>query len=170
MEINVVFSGEGGAETVKKTSYRVPVGAPAGLLYLTVSDASSANLFEFQGALGRAGAVGGAGADLLNGLRSNTSAYVRVWRADAAYSMDGRDLPDPPASLAAILGRSQPGAAAQASTRGREGRGDRSSRRRKRGDGIEDHPDRGEGVKRRGLSRSAWSLRRVSRPRRKPGR
>jgi len=56
--------------------------------------------------------------NLLNGLRSNTSAYVRVWRADAAYSMDGRDLPDPPASLAAILGRLQPGAASLASTRG----------------------------------------------------
>jgi hypothetical protein len=32
--------------------------------------------------------------------------------------MDGRDLPDPPASVATILGRSQPGAAALASTRG----------------------------------------------------
>jgi hypothetical protein len=41
-----------------------------------------------------------------------------VWRADAAYSIDGRDLPNPPASLAAILGRSQPGAASLASTRG----------------------------------------------------
>ena len=118
VEINVVFSGEGGAETVKKTSYRVPVGAPAGLLYLTVSDASSANLFEFQGALGAQARSAAQVLSLLNGLRSNTSAYVRVWRADAAYSMDGRDLPDPPASLAAILGRSQPGAAAQASTRG----------------------------------------------------
>jgi hypothetical protein len=118
VEINVVFSGEGGAETVKTVRYRVPVGAPVGLLYLTVSDASSANLFEFQGALGAQARSAAQVLSLLNGLRSNTSAYVRVWRADAAYSMDGRDLPDPPASLAAILGRSQPGAASQASTRG----------------------------------------------------
>jgi hypothetical protein len=118
VEISVVLSGENGAETVKKTSYRVPVGAPAGLMYLTVSDASSANLFEFQGALGVQARSVAQVFSLLNGLRPNTSAYVRVWRADAAYSMDGRDLPDPPASLVAILGRSQPGAAALASTRG----------------------------------------------------
>ena len=118
VEISVVFSGENGVETLKKTHYRVPVGAPAGLMYLTVSDASSANLFEFQGVLGVPARSAAQVLSLLNGLRSNTSAYVRVWRADAAYSVDGRDLPDPPASLAAILGRSQPGAAALASTRG----------------------------------------------------
>jgi len=118
VEIGVVLSGENGAETVKKTRYRVPVGSPAGILYLTVSDASSANLFEFQGAFGAPARSAAQVLNLLNGLRSNTSAYVRVWRADAAYSMDGRDLPNPPASLAAILGRSQPGAAALASTRG----------------------------------------------------
>ncbi len=118
VEISVVLSGENGAETVKKTSYRVPVGAPAGLMYLTVSDASSANLFQFQGTLGTQARSSAQVFSLLNGLRSNTSAYVRVWRADAAYSMDGRDLPDPPASVATILGRSQPGAAALASTRG----------------------------------------------------
>jgi len=118
VEISVVLTAENGAETVKKTRYRIPVGSPAGVLYLTVSDASSANLFEFQGALGVQARSATQVLSLLNGLRSNTSAYVRVWRADAAYSLDGRDLPDPPASLAAILGRSQPGAASQASTRG----------------------------------------------------
>jgi len=118
IEISVVLAGEDGAETVKKTKYRVPVGAPAGLMYVTVSDASSANLFEFQGALGVQARSAVQVLTLLNGLRSNTSAYVRLWRADATYTMDGRDLPDPPASLAAILGRLQPGAAALASTRG----------------------------------------------------
>jgi hypothetical protein len=118
VEISVVLSGENGVETVKKTHYRVPLGAPAGLLYLTVSDASSANLFEFQGALGVPARSAAQVLSLLNALRSNTSAYVRVWRADPAYTVDGRDLPNPPASLAAILGRSQPGAPGLASTRG----------------------------------------------------
>jgi hypothetical protein len=118
VEIGVVFSGENGAETVKKVHYRVPVGAPAGVIYLTVSDASNANLFEFQNVLGVPARSAAQVLTLLNGLRSNTSAYVRVWRADATYSMEGRDLPNPPASLAAILGRSQPGASALASTRG----------------------------------------------------
>ncbi len=34
-------------------------------------------------------------------------AYVRVWRADPAYQLEGSDLPDPPASIALILGGSQ---------------------------------------------------------------
>jgi hypothetical protein len=118
VELSVVFAGEDGAETVKKARYRVPVGAPVGPLYLTVSDASSANLFEFQGALGVQARSASQVLNLLNGLRSNTSAYVRVWRADTAYNLDGHDLPEPPASLAAILGRLQPNAGALASTRG----------------------------------------------------
>lgn len=118
VEIGVVFTAENGAETVKKVRYRIPVGAPVGLMYLTVSDASSANLFEFQGTLGTPPRSAAQVFSFLNGLRSNTSAYVRVWRADASYTMDGRDLPNIPVSLAAILGRSQPGAAALASTHG----------------------------------------------------
>ena len=39
----------------------------------------------------------------LNSLRPNTKGYVRVWRNDTAYQIDGRDLPDPPPSLAMIL-------------------------------------------------------------------
>jgi hypothetical protein len=118
VEISVVFSGENGVETVKKTHYRVPVGAPAGVMNLTVSDASSANLLEFQNVLGVPARSAAQVLTLLNELRSNTSAYVRIWRADAPYTIEGRDLPNPPASLAAILGRSQPGASALASTRG----------------------------------------------------
>ena len=118
VEISVVFSGENGVETLKKTHYRVPVGAPAGLMYLTVSDASSANLFEFQGTLTVAPRSPAQVLGLLNALRPNTSAYLRVWRADGVYTVEGRDLPSPPASVAVILGRTQPGASAQASTRG----------------------------------------------------
>jgi hypothetical protein len=38
-------------------------------------------------------------------LRTNTSAYLRVWRSGPSYTVEGRDLPDPPASIAMILGR-----------------------------------------------------------------
>ncbi len=118
VEISVTLTGENGAETVKKAHYRVPVGAPAGPLYLTVTDASNANLLEFQGTLAVQPRSPAQVLALLNGLRSNTSAYVRVWRADGVYTVEGHDLPNPPASLAAILGRTQTGAAALANTRG----------------------------------------------------
>jgi hypothetical protein len=57
---------------------------------------------------------------MLNGLRTNTSAYLRIWRAGPTYNVEGRDLPDPPASVAMILGRSQPGGPNLLNVRGAE--------------------------------------------------
>ena len=83
IEIAVVLSGENGAETTRKVRYRVPVGAETGPLYLTASDATSANLVDLQTAFGTAFRSPSQVLDVLNGLRTNTSAYLRVWRAGA---------------------------------------------------------------------------------------
>jgi hypothetical protein len=40
-------------------------------------------------------------------LRSSDKAYVRVWRPEPAYEVAGEELPDPPPSLALILGSTQ---------------------------------------------------------------
>jgi len=48
---------------------------------------------------------------VVNNLHPNNRAYVRVWRADPAFQLEGADLPDPPASVALILASSQAGAA-----------------------------------------------------------
>jgi hypothetical protein len=45
----------------------------------------------------------------VNNLKANTKAYVRVWRPDAAFQLQGEDLPAPPPSLAMILSRAQGG-------------------------------------------------------------
>jgi hypothetical protein len=42
----------------------------------------------------------------VNKLRANTKAYVRVWRPDPNFQLEGEDFPDPPPSLALILGAS----------------------------------------------------------------
>ncbi|MBZ5603376.1 MAG: hypothetical protein LAO79_13830, partial [Acidobacteriia bacterium] len=115
VELIVGFTGENGAESSKTVHYRVPVGAPPGILYVTASDASYVNMLEMQAAMGAASHSPSQILDFLNGMRSSTKAYVRVWRMDAAYSIEGRDLPDPPPSLAMILGRVQ---ASQLSWRG----------------------------------------------------
>jgi SpoIVB peptidase S55 len=120
VEILVVLSGENGAETTRKVRYRVPVGAETGPLYLTASDATSANYVDMQTASGAAFRSPSQVLDMLNGLRTNTSAYLRVWRAGASYTVEGRDLPDPPASVAMILGRAQPGGQNQLNPRGAE--------------------------------------------------
>jgi hypothetical protein len=118
VEISVVLTGENGAETVQKSHYRIPVGAPAGPLYATVSDAAAANLAEVQTAMGSPARSPQQVLQLLNGLRSNTNAYIRLWRSDANFTADGRDLPGLPASLAIIFGKAQGGAPGSSLTRG----------------------------------------------------
>jgi len=112
VELAVTFTGESGLETTKRVRYRVPVGAPAGPLYFTVSDATSTNMLEFQSAIGTPLRAPSQVLGLLNAQRTNTKAYVRVWRAGSAYTIEGRDLPDPPPSVAMILARGQIGGAA----------------------------------------------------------
>jgi hypothetical protein len=75
-------------------------------------------MLELQSSLGTPAHSPAQVVELLNNLRSSTKTYVRVWRAEAAYSVDGRDLPDPPPSLALILARAQPGAINQLNLRG----------------------------------------------------
>jgi len=110
VEVIVTLTGENGVETPKKVHYRVPVGAQPGMLYLSVADATYTNMLDLQAAVGAQQHSPGQVLELLNSLRGNTNAYLRVWRADATYTVDGRDLPNPPPSVALILNRAQIGA------------------------------------------------------------
>ena len=117
IEVTTVLSAEGGTEIVRKTRYRIPVGAPPGILNLTVADAASTNVTEFQGTVGMQFRTPEQLLAVLRGLRTNSNAYLRVWRAGNSFTVEGRDLPDPPPSTAMILTRAQP-AGTQFSSRG----------------------------------------------------
>ena len=118
IELTVVLTGENGTESVKKSLYKVPVGAPAGPLFVTVSDATAANLSDVQTALGSPPRSPAQVLGLLNNLRSNTNAYLRLWRAEPNFTVEGRELPGLPASMAIILGKAQPGVASLMAARG----------------------------------------------------
>jgi len=118
LELTVVMSGENGQETARRIKYRVPIGAQPGMLNFTIADATSTNVIEFQSAVATPQRSPQQVLSLLNGLRSNTKAYVRVWRAEPSYTVEGRDIPDPPPSLAMLLTRAQAGSPAQVNTRG----------------------------------------------------
>jgi len=120
IEIAVILSGENGTETTRKVRYRVPVGAETGPLYLTAGDATASNLADLQAAYGTTFKSPAQVLNMLNGLRTNTSAYLRVWRSGPSYTVEGRDLPDPPASIAMILGRTQSGGPSFSNVRGAE--------------------------------------------------
>ena len=107
VELTIVLTGENGAEQVRKVSYPVPVGAPAGTLHFTVADGVSTNSAEYQHLIGANLRSPAQVVSFLNRLRSNTNAYVRVWRSDRGFRLQGRNLPGPPASVSLILGRGQ---------------------------------------------------------------
>ena len=111
IDLTVVFAGENGAESSQTVQYRIPLGAPTGTLTFTASDATTANLTEFQSALATPYRSAEQVLGVLNGLRGNTKAYVRVLRNAGSFVVEGRDLPDPPPSVSMILQRAQAGAA-----------------------------------------------------------
>ena len=118
VELIITLAGENGVETQRKVLYRVPVGAPLGPINFTATDASSTNMTEFGASIGLQYHSPGQVLEFLNGLRPNTKAYIRVWRNEAAYTIDGRDLPSPPPSVAMILNRAQTQAAGLPNLRG----------------------------------------------------
>jgi hypothetical protein len=117
LQLNVSLVGDNGVETVRTLEYQVPIGAEPGLLYFTVADAANANFTDFRQVLAMTPRNPGQVVSAVNSLHSNTRAYIRVWRADPAFQLEGTDLPDPPASVAMILAAQQASSAAITQTR-----------------------------------------------------
>jgi len=106
--LQIVFASQG--ERVTRTvSYKVPAGAAAGPLQFTITDGPTANLLELRQQVLIPPQTANDVTAILEELRANDRAYVRVWRAEATYSTQGRDLPSPPPSVAGLLARSQGG-------------------------------------------------------------
>jgi hypothetical protein len=107
LELMMVFVGENGLERTRKLDYQVPAGASPGTLAFTVADGISSNIAEIRQFIGTPPKSLAQLIDTVNQLRANTKAYVRVWRPDASYQIEGADMPDPPPSASMILARSQ---------------------------------------------------------------
>ena len=117
VRLNVSLAGENGAETTRQVDYQVPIGAEPGTLYFTVADANTSNLTDFRQVLSATARTPGQVIATVNALHPNTRAYVRVWRTDPAFQLEGVDLPDPPPSVALILAGSQSSLAGITQTR-----------------------------------------------------
>ncbi len=117
VQLNVSLTGENGVETVRHVEYQVPIGAEPGPLFFTVADANTANIADFRQVLTATARTPGQLVSTVNNLHANTKAYIRVWRADPAFQLEGVDLPDPPASVSMILSGSQSSSAGITQTR-----------------------------------------------------
>lgn len=105
IEVMVNLRGDNGAETTRKVRWTVPIGATAGPLYFTVADGTTTNLTDYRQFLTVPPRSPAQLISFLNGMRDNTGAYVRIWRAAPGFQVNGEDLPAPPASLSMILSR-----------------------------------------------------------------
>lgn len=108
--LTVLFAAEG-RRLSEHTAFRLPQGIRPGTLYFTVSDGPTTNLMEYRNSILIPPKSPREVVDLLNALRPNTKAFVRVWRSELSVQSQGVDLPNPPPSIAALFQRSQAGAA-----------------------------------------------------------
>ena len=92
LELNISLTGENGTEVVKKIKYPVPVGAPLGMLNVTVSDGMTANLAEFSQAAGVRSRTPQQIVKLVNSLRQYNRISVRLSRAEPSYQVQGSEL------------------------------------------------------------------------------
>jgi hypothetical protein len=106
IEIHAVLLDAAGKETRREFRYTVPRGAPAGPLYFSVADASTLNMLDLPRLTSIVPRDPKQLVELTNSLRGNGSLYLRVWRQEPTYSIQGADLPAPPPSAALILDRS----------------------------------------------------------------
>ena len=147
IELTIGLAGENGALVTRKVSYPVPIGLGSGPLYFTVADAGSTNLTEFRQIIGAAPRSAGQLISTVNQLKVNTKAYVRVWRPDAAYQVQGEDYPAPPPSLAMILARDAAGLRRAVADLQLQAGGARDRRRRRGGHRIEDDSGGNQGMR-----------------------
>jgi len=107
IELTTTLVGENGEEVPRTIVYQVPEGITPGPLYFTVADGMTTNLTEFRMILGSQPKSIAQLISTVNSLRANTKGYVRVWRPEPAFQLEGADFPDPPPSVAMILAGSQ---------------------------------------------------------------
>ena len=125
--ITALLEGENGYETAQSAKYKIPIGAPTGLLNFTIGDATIQNFTDFAGLAPSSLQSGERLIRAVSEYRSSEGLYVRVWRQEPAFSVRGpgpeSEMPDPPPSVMLILAdpsSSASGNALNVSSRGSE--------------------------------------------------
>lgn len=107
VELMTQLDGENGVTVSRSLKYTIPTGTAPGTLYFTVADGTQTSLAELRQIIAETPNSPEQSISTVARLRPSDKAYVRVWRADPAYEVAGEELPDPPPSLALILGGTQ---------------------------------------------------------------
>jgi len=105
--ITAQLEGENGYEMAKSAKYKIPIGAPEGLLNFTIGDATVQNFADFAGLSPSSMPNAERLIEAVNAYRSSEGLYVRIWRQQPAFTVRGpapdSEMPDPPPSAMLIL-------------------------------------------------------------------
>jgi len=107
IELMTQLEGENGVELTRSLKYTIPPGTAPGTLYFTVADGGQTGFAELKQIINETPHSPEQSISTVGRLRSSDKAYVRVWRPQPAYEVAGEELPDPPPSLALVLGSTQ---------------------------------------------------------------
>jgi hypothetical protein len=107
IQLMTQLDGENGAELTRSLKYTIPLGTAPGTLYFTVADGPQTSFAELKQIIAETPHSPDQTISTVNRLRASDKAYIRVWRQEPAYEVAGEELPDPPPSLALVLGSTQ---------------------------------------------------------------
>ncbi len=107
LQVTALLQGENGFELTRTATYQIPIGAPAGTLNLTLSDAATLNTPDFAGLSQSQAHSPQELIQMINAFRGSQAAYLRVWRQEPAFTiggpLPGGELTDPPPSVMLVL-------------------------------------------------------------------
>jgi hypothetical protein len=106
IDITALLDGENGFELARTASYVIPKGAAPGILNFTVSDGMQASLADMRQTIADTPISPDQLISTVNQLRAGDRAYVRVWRSEPSYAIQGEEMASPPPSLALVIGGS----------------------------------------------------------------
>jgi hypothetical protein len=107
VELLTILDGQNGVELTNSVKYTIPQGTAAGTLFFTVADGGQTSITELRQILSETPHSPEQLISNINKLHSSDTAWVRVWRAEPAWQVRGEEIPDPPPSLALVLGATQ---------------------------------------------------------------
>ena len=108
VRLTASLRGPAGEDATRMFSWTVPTGMQAGHAQVLLSDATTANLSEFASTIGQQQATAAGTVEFLNSLRANQKAYLRVLLSKPGFTLNGRPMNAPPASLALLFKEWQP--------------------------------------------------------------
>jgi hypothetical protein len=107
VDLVTVLVGQNGLEKTTSARYTIPRGTSPGTLSFTVADGGQTSIADLRQILSEIPHSPDQVIANIQRLHAGDKAYVRVWRAESSFQVQGEEIPDPPPSVSLVLGAMQ---------------------------------------------------------------